>query len=293
MSVNSEAIRVVIADDEPGMRMIMRKMIEKAEGFTLCGEADNGPDLLKLVERYKPQVCFLDVEMPGMTGLECAKAIQDTDPRTILIFATAHDDYMAQAFEVYAFDYMVKPFKVERVMKTLERIRQVVGGRAQSQSEETGKLEEYLKTIPARGASSGRIMLHHKEGVNFINQSDILLVQRTPIGPEETAGELFDRITDKNLLIRRLNVTATHVIDEASAPSAKRDFEQLDLFTDYAALDAKRKQEDEELAKEKRVQQAMLTIKKKFGKNAILKGMNLEEGATAKDRNAQIGGHKA
>lgn len=134
------------------MRMIMRKMIEKAEGFTLCGEADNGPDLLKLVERYKPQVCFLDVEMPGMTGLECAKAIQDTDPRTILVFATAHDDYMAQAFEVYAFDYMVKPFKVERVMKTLERIRQVVGGRAQSQSEETEKLEEHLKTIPARGS---------------------------------------------------------------------------------------------------------------------------------------------
>ena len=109
----------------------------------------------------------------------------------------------------------------------------------------------------------------------------------------DAAGELFDRVTDKNLLIRRLNVTATHVIDEASAPSANGDFEQLDLFTDYAALDAKRKQEDEELAKEKRVQQAMLTIKKKFGKNAILKGMNLEEGATAKDRNAQIGGHKA
>ena len=126
--MSNEEIRVVIADDEPGMRMIMRKMIEKAVGFTLCGEADNGPDLLKLVEQYKPQVCFLDVEMPGMTGLECAKAIQDTDPRTILVFATAHEDYMAQAFEVYAFDYMVKPFKVERVMKTLERIRQVIGG---------------------------------------------------------------------------------------------------------------------------------------------------------------------
>ena len=109
----------------------------------------------------------------------------------------------------------------------------------------------------------------------------------------DAAGELFDRITDKSLLIRRLNITATHVIDEASAPSAKGDFEQLDLFTDYAALDAKRKQEDEELAREKKVQQAMLTIKKKFGKNAILKGMNLSEGATAKDRNAQIGGHKA
>ena len=143
--MSNEEIRVVIADDEPGMRMIMRKMIEKAGGFTLCGEADNGPDLLKLVERYKPQVCFLDVEMPGMTGLECAKAIQDTDPRTILVFATAHEDYMAQAFEVYAFDYMVKPFKGERVMKTLERIRQVIGGRAQPQSEQAEKLEEKLR----------------------------------------------------------------------------------------------------------------------------------------------------
>lgn len=168
-------IRVVIADDEPGMRMILRKMIEKSEGFTLCAEADNGPRLLELVEQYHPQVCFLDVEMPGMTGLECAKVIQDANPRTILVFATAHDDYMAQAFEVYAFDYMVKPFKVERVMKTLERIRQVMRGRAPEQAE---PMESRLRAIPARGASTGRIMLHHKEGVNFVNQADILLVQR-------------------------------------------------------------------------------------------------------------------
>ena len=109
----------------------------------------------------------------------------------------------------------------------------------------------------------------------------------------DAAGELFDRIADRNLLIRRLNITATHVINEASAPSEEGNYEQLDLFTDYAALDAKRKQKDEELAREKKVQQAMLAIKKKFGKNAVLKGMNLEEGATAKDRNEQIGGHKA
>ena len=106
-------------------------------------------------------------------------------------------------------------------------------------------------------------------------------------------SELFDRIMDKNLLVRRMYVVANHVLPEADAPKKNDGAVQLDLFTDYAALDAKRKQEDEELAKEKRVQQAMLTIKKKFGKNAILKGMNLEEGATAKDRNAQIGGHKA
>ena len=107
------------------------------------------------------------------------------------------------------------------------------------------------------------------------------------------ASELFDRIVDKNLLVRRLNIVANHVLPEAEAPKKNDGFEQLDLFTDYAALEIKQEQERAELEREKKMQQAMLTIKKKFGKNAILKGMNLEEGATAKDRNAQIGGHKA
>ena len=73
-------IRVVIADDQEGMRMILRKMIAKVEGFVLCAEADSGDKVMELVEKHKPHVCFLDVEMPGMTGIECAKAIQDTDP---------------------------------------------------------------------------------------------------------------------------------------------------------------------------------------------------------------------
>ena len=106
-------------------------------------------------------------------------------------------------------------------------------------------------------------------------------------------SELFDRIVDKNLLVRRLNIVANHVLPEADAPKKNDGFVQLDLFTDYAALDLKQERERAELEREKKMQKAMLTIKKKFGKNAILKGMNLEEGATAKDRNRQIGGHKA
>lgn len=107
------------------------------------------------------------------------------------------------------------------------------------------------------------------------------------------ASDLFDRIVDQSLLIRRLNITANHVLPEADAPKKNGGYEQLDLFTDYAALDAQREQEQAELDRERKMQQAMLTIKKKFGKNAVLKGMNLQEGATAMDRNAQIGGHKA
>lgn len=109
----------------------------------------------------------------------------------------------------------------------------------------------------------------------------------------DKASELFDRIAGEDLLIRRLNITAERIIEEAIAPKEEGAFEQLDLFTDYAALEREKEKEKTELERERKMQQAMLSIKKKFGKNAILKGMNLEEGATAMDRNGQIGGHKA
>ncbi len=103
--------------------------------------------------------------------------------------------------------------------------------------------------------------------------------------------ELFERIVDENLLVRRVNITANHVVDESTVKK-EYSIEQLDLFTDYAVEQVKKEEEEAELEREKKVQQAMLEIKKKYGKNAILKGMNLEEGATTLERNKQIGGHK-
>ena len=103
---------------------------------------------------------------------------------------------------------------------------------------------------------------------------------------------LYDRIVNENLLVRRINITANHVIDERDAAQEVQ-YEQLSLFEDVALEDQKKEEEKKELAKEKRMQHAVIDIKKKFGKNAILKGMNLEEGATARDRNRQIGGHRA
>lgn len=108
----------------------------------------------------------------------------------------------------------------------------------------------------------------------------------------EAVLALFDRIVDPKLLVRRLNITANHLVD-ADSVSHKLEFEQLDLFTDYEALERERAKEEADLSRERRMQEALLSIKKRYGKNAVLKGMNLEEGATAKDRNAQIGGHKA
>jgi len=104
--------------------------------------------------------------------------------------------------------------------------------------------------------------------------------------------ELYDRIVDPSLLIRRMYVVACRVIREDTVPPPA-ETEQLDLFTDYTAREQQQLSAAAALEREKRQQQALLAIKKKFGKNAILKGINFEEGATARERNAQIGGHKA
>ena len=106
-------------------------------------------------------------------------------------------------------------------------------------------------------------------------------------------NELYERIINKNLLVRRINVTATHVIRAEDASEQKSEGEQMSLFVDYDDLDKLREREEKELEKEKKMQLAVIDIKKKYGKNAILKGMNFEEGATARERNEQIGGHKA
>lgn len=109
----------------------------------------------------------------------------------------------------------------------------------------------------------------------------------------EAVMELFDRIVDPKLLVRRLNLVAGKVVSESEIKVPEETYEQLNLFTDYEALQKKQEAEQKALERERKMQEAMLDIKKKFGKNAILKGMNLEEGATAKERNRQIGGHRA
>ena len=109
----------------------------------------------------------------------------------------------------------------------------------------------------------------------------------------EGAAELFDRHVNPDLLIRRLNLTTNHVIAESVATAQDHSPQQLDLFTDYDALEKQKQEEQARLDKERRIQETQLKINNRFGKNAILRGLNFKEGATAKERNKQIGGHKA
>ncbi|MCQ2474898.1 MAG: DNA methylase [Clostridia bacterium] len=107
----------------------------------------------------------------------------------------------------------------------------------------------------------------------------------------DAVTELYDSIVNKELTVRRFYVVADNVIHESDVK--EEEFEQLDLFTDYEAEKKKKEEDAASLEKEKKMQQAILSVKKRYGKNAILKGMNYEEGATARERNGTVGGHKA
>ena len=114
---------------------------------------------------------ILDVEMPQMDGIACAKALQDRNPLLVIIFATAHEQYMGDAFEVYAFDYLLKPFKVDRALKTLQRVRMRLQGKSDAP-------EPAPVPTPSPVRPAGRLMLRGREGLSFIDLSTLLIVQR-------------------------------------------------------------------------------------------------------------------
>lgn len=160
-------VRVLIADDQPGMRMILSMMLEKHGGFSVVGQAASGEEALALYQQEKPEAVFLDVEMPGMGGLECARQMFDTDPKVILIFATAHEQYMKDAFELYAFDYLLKPFSLDRVTETLNRLAQRVQMRRIAQG----------RPAPAPGRP-GKLLIKSGEGQVVLDTREILMVCR-------------------------------------------------------------------------------------------------------------------
>lgn len=162
------SLRVLIADDDYGMRLVLKKIIDKIDGFDVVAEAEDGKKVISFLENENIDVAFLDIEMPGANGLECGKIIADINPKTIIIFATAHGEYMSEAFEVYAFDYIVKPFKIDRIKKTLMKIKEASFG-ANSQ-----ELEEPV----FQQSGVEKLVIKNKEGINFIDTKNIVLIQR-------------------------------------------------------------------------------------------------------------------
>ena len=141
---------------------------------------------------------------------------------------------------------------------------------------------------PLAADGYGRVVPKHAHGTVTLSHRSASTKEIT-----ETVMGLYDRIVEPHLLVRRITITANHLGEEESPGAGATEPEQLNFFTDYAEREAEAAREAEDREREKREQQAVLDIRKKFGKNALLKGMDLEEGATTIARNGQIGGHKA
>lgn len=158
-------IKVMVVEDEEHIRGILKKMIEKNDGFkvvSLCGDfASAISDFIKL----RPDVVFMDIDLKGESGLECAKAISEVEPKVKIVFATAHSEYMANAFEIYAFDYLVKPFDMERIGKTLDRIMNF---------SDIGRHEDTLENT-----GDEKLLIKGKEEINILDINDIIMIERT------------------------------------------------------------------------------------------------------------------
>ncbi len=163
-------ISVMLVEDEEGIRKLLNKIIEKKEGFEVVAESGSLTTAIKLFLKLKPEVVFLDIEIAGESGIECAKIIADLEPKTKIIFATAHSEYMSDAFEVYAFDYIIKPFNIERVNHTLERIEALTEKKVQ-ESEHLDKIVKYEKGLE-------KLLVKGKESMSFVDIKDIILIQR-------------------------------------------------------------------------------------------------------------------
>lgn len=158
-------IKVMVVEDEEQIRIILGKMIERSDGFKVVSSCGNFASAVSDFLALRPEVVFMDIDLGGESGLECARAITELDPKVKIIFATAHSEYMANAFEIYAFDYLVKPFDMARIGKTLERI-----------SAMSGPTTDEVKMKPA---ADDKLIIRGKEEINFVDVGDIIMIERT------------------------------------------------------------------------------------------------------------------
>jgi two-component system LytT family response regulator len=163
-------LRVLIVDDEPIVRDGIRSLLERERGIAIVGEARNGPEALECLSAAKPDVMFLDIQMPGSDGLEVVSAIP-REERPAIVFVTAYDEYAIRAFDVHAVDYLLKPFDPERFALALARVRERLAQRAPSE------LDALLATVrPARGYPD-RLLLKHDGRIVVVPIDDIEWVE--------------------------------------------------------------------------------------------------------------------
>lgn len=163
-------LRTLIADDEPLARERVRAFLQQLPDVEICAECATGTETLSRIVELGPEVVFLDVQMPGMTGFEVLQALP-TGVAPAIIFTTAHDNFALEAFEVNAVDYLLKPFKLARFQQAVERARRAVESQTPTQSNR--RLTQWLEQRAPVPPGQRRLMVKDPDRVVFVRLDEI------------------------------------------------------------------------------------------------------------------------
>jgi len=163
------SIRALLVDDERPARRKMARCMESAADFEIAGEAGDGAEAIAAVERLRPDVVFLDVQMPKLDGFQVASALKAPLPE--IVFVTAHDKFALKAFEVHALDYLLKPYDEERFHKVLERIRE--RRRHRDDHSVIERLQRLLAEVQPGSRYPDRVLVTENDRAFFVALSDV------------------------------------------------------------------------------------------------------------------------
>lgn len=160
-------LQVVIAEDQPAIAEYLGYLVEKVNGFRVTGTADTGISLIEQVRLCKPDVVFVDIDLPQISGLDAVKQIQQEGFNPLVVFVTAHYEHALEAFDLTAFDYLTKPVDEERMNKTLRKI-----------SERFSNERKYIQAINEVFAGPEKIVIKIGHNICFIKQQEIIMITR-------------------------------------------------------------------------------------------------------------------
>lgn len=213
-------IRTVIVDDEPPARRKIRRFLSTEPGFTVTAEAGSGTEAIEAITSCKPDLVFLDISLPDRSGFEVLEAIDHRDEMHV-VFVTAYDDFAVKAFEVHAFDYLLKPVEPSRFSQTLNRIQQVIASK--KTSELTSRLDELIAGMRPESRYVRRLLIQEGDRSVFleVDRIDWLEAARNYICVRSGSQTFIVRSTLDSLL-RKLDPVRFRRISRSEAVNIDR-----------------------------------------------------------------------
>lgn len=194
-------LKILIVEDDPQMRLILSKALQSIPDVQIVGEAGTGTQAVEKMVELEPDVVFMDIDLPEKDGITTAKEILDINPDIFLIFATGYSQYMPEAFELYAFDYLMKPFQIERIRETIRKIKQLVRLKnvavsSNTQLQSTSPISQKIAVKIDRS-----IIFIDTDKINFFgrkNRKTIIVTGQDELITYETIDILERRIASRN-----------------------------------------------------------------------------------------------